>query len=90
MFGQWPGVECASAGVHPSANTPLSPELIEWADIIFVMERIHRTRMAARFGALLHDKRVVVLGIPDRFEFLEPRLIELLKIKAGPYLGAAA
>ena len=45
VFSQWPGVECASAGVHVSAEVPLSGELIDWAEIIFVMERAHRDKM---------------------------------------------
>jgi protein-tyrosine-phosphatase len=49
VFSQWPGIECSSAGVHSSADVPLDGELIEWADIIFVMERVHKTKMASRF-----------------------------------------
>jgi predicted protein tyrosine phosphatase len=86
VFSQWPGVECASAGVHRSADVPLSAELIEWADIIFVMERSHRNKLSANFKAHLHGKRIVVLGIPDEYEFMEPGLVRLLEAKVSPYL----
>ena len=86
VFWQWPGVECASAGVHSSADVPLSAELIEWADIIFVMEKAHRNKMSSKFRASLRGKRVVVLGIPDEYEYMEPGLVRLLEAKVAPYL----
>jgi predicted protein tyrosine phosphatase len=86
VFSEWPGVECASAGVHGSADVPLSGELIEWAHIIFVMERVHKTRMSARFKAHLNGKRVICLGIPDDYQFMQPSLVRLLEAKVGPFL----
>jgi predicted protein tyrosine phosphatase len=86
IFSEWPGVECASAGVHGSADVPLSGELIEWAHIIFVMERVHKTKMSARFKAHLNGKRVICLGIPDNYEFMQPSLVRLLEARVGPFL----
>jgi len=50
------------------------------------MERVHKTRLAARFRAHLKGKRVVCLDIPDKYEFMEPTLVRLLEAKVGPYL----
>jgi predicted protein tyrosine phosphatase len=86
VFAEWPGVECASAGVHASADVPLSSELVEWAQIIFVMERVHKTKMAARFKAQLKGKRVICLGVPDDYQFMQPSLVQLLEAKVGPFL----
>lgn len=86
VFSQWPGVECASAGVHQSADVPLDGELIEWAEIIFVMERVHKTKISARFKKQLREKRVICLGIPDDYTFMQPELVLLLERKVGPYL----
>lgn len=86
VFSQWPGVETASAGIHPSADVPLSPELLAWANIVFVMERAHRAKLTARFRAHLRDKRVIVLGIPDDYALMDPALIDLLVARVGPYL----
>jgi predicted protein tyrosine phosphatase len=88
VFSQWPGVECASAGVHDSADVPLSAELIEWADVVFVMEKAQRNKLSAKFRACLHAKRIVVLGIPDDYGFMEPALVRLLEKKVSPYLEA--
>ena len=69
------------------AQTPLSAELVEWADLIFVMEKIHKIKLSAQFKPLLLDKRVICLGIPDNYEFMEPALVKLLKAKVEPYLS---
>lgn len=86
VFSQWPGIECASACVHSSADVPLDAELIQWADVIFVMGAVHKTKMPAKLKKQLGGKRVVCLGIPDDYAFMEPALVELLERKVGPYL----
>jgi predicted protein tyrosine phosphatase len=45
IFLSWPNVETESAGLKNDADVPLSPEQIEWSDIIFVMEKRHRTAL---------------------------------------------
>jgi predicted protein tyrosine phosphatase len=85
-FGKWQGVETASAGTDEKASSPLDPEAIEWAEIIFVMERAHRNRLTKRFGHQVRNKRVVVLGIPDDYGFMDPALVKVLERKVGPHL----
>lgn len=86
VFSQWPDVEADSAGLNHDAETPLSAEQIEWADIIFVMDRSHRNRMNRRFRPALRGKRVICLDIPDEFTFMQPELVRLLEVRAGRYL----
>jgi predicted protein tyrosine phosphatase len=86
VFSGFEGVEALSAGTAPDAETPVSAELIEWADVVFAMEGVHRKRLVSAFGAPLKDKRVVVLGIRDRYGYMEPELVEILKAKISPYL----
>ena len=86
VFSSWPGIETDSAGLSPDAENPVTPELIAWADTIFVMEKIHRSRLNQRFAAHLKGKRVVCLDIPDEFEFMQPELIRLLKAKVSSHL----
>ena len=86
VFRAWPGVEVDSAGLAADADTPLSAEHIDWAGLIVVMEHAHRRRLQSRYARQLKDKRVVVLGIPDDYDFMQPELIELLLRKAGPLL----
>jgi predicted protein tyrosine phosphatase len=90
VFSQYEGVECESAGVHESANVPLGPELIEWANIIFVMERAHRNKVTKKFKKYLNGKRIIVLNIPDEYEYMDEGLVRLLKARVGPFFGRSA
>jgi predicted protein tyrosine phosphatase len=74
-------MEAMSAGTNHDAETPLSADLIEWADIVFVMEKSHRNRLTRKFKALLKTRRLVVLDIPDEYEYMDPELIALLKAR---------
>lgn len=86
VFSRYDGVACESAGVHESADVPLDPELIAWADVIFVMERAHRDKINRKFKRFLDGKRIVVLGIPDVYAYMEPALVSLLEAKVAPLL----
>ncbi len=86
VFGAWPSLDVDSAGLADDAETPLSTDQLEWAQLIVVMEAAHRRRLQARHGARLRGKRVVCLDIPDRYEFMQPELVKLLLKKVGPLL----
>ena len=86
MFASWPGVETASAGLAPDAEESCSAELVEWADIIFVMERAHRAKLQRRFKPHLKRARVICLDIPDDYGFMQPELVALLEKKVGAFL----
>jgi len=86
IFCDYPGVQVDSAGLNNHAIVPLSPEQIQQADIIIVMEKVHRTRLNTKFKRHLAGKRIAVLNIPDNYEFMDPELITLLKSKCQPYL----
>ncbi|MGV3550286.1 low molecular weight protein tyrosine phosphatase family protein [Rhizobium sp.] len=86
VFSQYPGIETLSAGTNNDAETPLDSEMVQWADIIFVMEKAHLNKLRAKFKAYLGGKRVICLDIPDDYEFMDPMLIQILKAKVGRYL----
>jgi len=85
IFAEWPGIEVTSAGLNNDAEEPLTAELVEWADVIFVMEQAHRNRLLKKFKRSL-KARLIVLGIPDEYGFMDPVLIRLLKAKVTPHL----
>ena len=85
VFATWPGLEVDSAGTNHDAENPLTGELVEWADIIFVMERTHRNKLSKRFKRQL-KARVICLNIPDDYDFMDPGLVVLLKARVGPHL----
>lgn len=86
IFAEHPGIECSSAGLNRGADNPLTAELVEWAELIFVMEREHKTRLSSEFKPYLQGKRVVCLNIPDHYRFMDPALIKLLRAKVGAFL----
>lgn len=86
IFSDWPGIETSSAGLDPQASVPVSPELLEWADTIFVMEQTHRTKLSRKFGRYLKSQRVICLNIPDEYEFMNEELIRRLKVLVPKHL----
>ena len=86
VFATWPGIATASAGLNHDAENPVTPELLQWADIVFVMESAHRSKLSAKFKPHLKNARVVCLEIPDEFEFMSPDLIQLLKARVPRHL----
>ena len=88
VFASWPGVETASAGISRDADNPVTPELLRWADLVFVMEPAHRNKLRASFKASLNGQSVICLDIPDDFEYMAPELVQLLKIKVPRHLPA--
>jgi len=88
LFAGHPGIECESAGLNNDADNPVTPELVEWAELIFVMEKAHRSKLSAKFGRHLKNSRVICLDIPDKFDFMDPALIRLLKEKVTRFLPA--
>ena len=89
VFASWPGIDTASAGINRDADNPVTPELLQWADLILVMERAHRTKLSAKFRTQMAGKRIVCLEIPDDFDYMEPALVELLKARVPRHLPAS-
>lgn len=86
IFANQPGLEVSSAGLNNDAENPVTPELLQWADVIFVMERVHRKKLSSRFKAHIGGKRIVCLDIPDDYEFMDPTLIRLLDTRVRKFL----
>ncbi len=82
------GLEVRSAGLDlSSAQTPCEPDDLIWADVILVMEERHRKRLGAQFGEVMRGRKAIVLGIPDRYDFMQPDLISLLLARVPQFLG---
>jgi predicted protein tyrosine phosphatase len=88
IFSDYPGIETSSAGLSDDARNSLTPEQIKWADIIFVMEQKHKSKLYKQFHVLLSDVRVICLEIPDDYGFMDSKLVELLKSKITNFLPA--
>ena len=74
------------AGLSSDAEVELSLDQVEWADIIFVMERRHKAMLSQRFRRHIGDKRVVCLDIPDQYAFMDEELVRRLERTVAPIL----
>ena len=86
IFASAPDVEVLSAGTASDADERISLDLVEWADLIAAMEARHRRQLVKAFGSTLRDTRIVALGIPDDYAFMDPALVELLRQRVTPLL----
>ena len=75
-----------SAGTEPGARIKLNAKHIAWADIIFAMEKRHKQRMMENFALEMQGKKVVVLDIPDEYQYMDEELVESIKLAVSPYL----
>ncbi len=89
MYRNDPRLEVRSAGVSPKARRRFSGSDLDWADVIFVMERDHKRRIADAFPG--HEKLACIhcLDIPDDFQFMQPDLTEWLDASVEPLIEAA-
>lgn len=86
VFAQWPGVETDSAGLAPDAEVRVSAEQLDWATLIFVMEKNQRSKLTRQYRQVLAGKRVICLDIPDDYAYMQPELISLLQRKVPALL----
>lgn len=61
-------------------TTPLEEYMIEWADVVYVMEQKHKKEIEKHIGDK-HRNKIKVLGIPDDYEYYQKELIEILNNK---------
>lgn len=81
IFSDVEGWEVYSAGISNDAEVHVSLEDIEWADYIFVMEKVHKKKLSSKFGAAITSQSVISLDIPDNYEYMDKELIQILKEK---------
>ena len=71
-----------SAGTEKSARIRVNQNLLNWADLIFVMEQKHKKRITE-----LHTVSIQIenLEIPDNYQYMDKDLIAILKADLEPY-----
>ena len=75
-----------SAGLYCEEKEKLvNEQLMDWADVIFVMEEHQREELKKRFPKQTFMKRVLCLDIPDMYGFDQPELVERLKKSIKKY-----
>ena len=86
IFSGRPGLEVRSAGIDRGATVPLTPALLEWADLVFVMEKRQRNVIRRKFRDDCRQKRIICLDIPDEYDYMDADLVRLLTERVTPYL----
>ncbi len=86
VFSEYEDVNAIGAGTNSDAETIVSGDLVEWSDVVLVMEKSHRNKVSKKYKDLLNSKRLVCLDIPDNYDCMQPELIKLLKAKVPRYI----
>ena len=86
VFSQHERVDAIGAGTNSDAVTPVSGDLIEWADVILVMEKSHKNKITKKYRDILKGKRLIVLDIPDNYGYMDEDLIKMLKSKVHKFV----
>lgn len=87
VMREWPDIEADFAGLSKDADVLVTSEHLEWADVIMVMENRQKKRLASLIGPLPPNIAVIALDIPDRYEFMDPELADLLMRKLCHHFG---
>lgn len=86
MLRDDPRYDVRSAGTENGARIKLTAGLVGWSDMIFCMERKHAARVLEKFPGELAEKPLIVLRIPDDFEFMDATLIDLLRTELSQHI----
>ncbi len=86
VFSVYDGINAIGAGTNADAETVVSGDLISWADVIFVMEKSHKNKVAKKFKDQLKGKKLVCLDIPDNYDRMDPVLVRLLRNKVAKHI----
>ena len=79
IWRKHPALSVRSGGTSPNARHPVSENDVTWADVIFVMEEKHKSRLIAQFRHLLDNTTIHVLDIPDDYKYMDVELVALLR-----------
>ena len=82
-----PGIEVISAGAAKDAELRVGGDLVQWADIILVMKKVHARKLKDRFKEHLANIPIKVLGIPDNYSYMQKELVELLEKRLPKHLA---
>ncbi len=86
IWRKHPTLSVRSGGTSLNARHPVSENDVSWADVIFVMEEKHKSRLVAQYRRLLENKPIHVLDIPDDYKYMDAELVALLTQSVGAIL----
>jgi predicted protein tyrosine phosphatase len=81
LFSKFERFNVKSAGIKKYAETPITKELIDWSDTVFVMEEKHKTYITEKFIDSKKEDNIIILDIEDKYNYMDPKLIHILEEK---------
>lgn len=66
-------------------TNPLAIDMLEWADLVLVMENKHK-ELIDKHTEFKYSKKIIVLEIEDIYKYYQTELIEILENKVNKYL----
>ena len=76
-----------SAGTDSDARIKLTDKLLYWAELIFVMEKRHREIIAEKFDDESYEGKIIVLDIPDEYQYMDQDLVQTLINSVAHYIS---
>ena len=86
FFSKDPSLDVRSAGTSPEAMVQVNTRMLDWADLVFVMDDEQQASLAHAFPEHPALARIVNLDIKDDYHFLDPDLVTLLGERVRPHL----
>ncbi|MCR9296128.1 MAG: protein tyrosine phosphatase [bacterium] len=88
VFRDDPRVSVRSRGTSRSARRTVQAGDLAWSDLVLVMENKHRHRLLADYPGETKFLPIEVLHIPDDYQFMDPELVELIRVAADPFIDS--
>ena len=85
VFGKDPSLDVRSAGTSIEALVQVNQRMLEWAEIVFVMDAELCRALGRMFPGHPAVDRLVCLDIRDTYQFLDPELVSLLQQRTHPH-----
>ena len=86
VFGKDPSLDVRSAGTSEEAMVQVNERMLDWADIVFVMDEDQQTSLTRAFPSHPSVAQMVTLDIKDDYHFLDPELVAMLRERVTPHL----
>ncbi len=87
VFAKDASLEVRSAGTSEDALVRVNERMLEWADIVFIMDDEQRRDLQRMFPGHAKLDRMICLEIRDEYHFLDPELVRMLEERTRPHLA---
>ena len=65
----------------------VNQRMLDWAEIVFTMDDEQQRDLSRMFPGHAALERIVCLDILDRYDFLDPELVTLLRERTAPHVA---